>query len=351
VAPSAEQRIPSGQGESLVADGCSPSCGDRFHAGLCGGRHRICSASTVIVSVLLGDTQTFAATVTNASDTGVTWSVNGVPGGISTTGTITAAGVYTAPADLPSPSIVQVTATSSADATRSSGATVTVASDVSVNIAANPGSMELGATQAFRAAIASNGHPDTSVRWSLSGAACAPGCGAIDANGNYTAPQVLPIPATATLIAQSVADPSKQSSAPLTITSNFLLQISAPSSVPVSGTATIAATLTPVPGSKPSTALAWSVSGPGCSGGLTRPSGGTATADICLFSQSGLDASMSYVISGPGELTVIGKQPAGLGIIHLTLQIAATTAPGARTLFVQNTNLDKTAASGALEVQ
>jgi hypothetical protein len=48
---------------------------------------------------------------------------------------------------------------------------------------------------------------------------------------------------------------------------------------------------------------------------------------------------------------VISKQPAGLGIIHLTLQIPATTAPGARTLFIQNTNLDKTAASGALEVE
>jgi len=48
---------------------------------------------------------------------------------------------------------------------------------------------------------------------------------------------------------------------------------------------------------------------------------------------------------------VIAKQPAGLGIIHLTLQIAASATPGARTLFIQNTNLDKTAASGALEVQ
>jgi len=83
---------------------------------------------------------------------------------------------------------------------------------------------------------------------------------------------------------------------------------------------------------------------------LTRPASGTATADICVFSFAGLDSSMTYTVSGPGDVTVISKQPAGLGIIHLTLQIPASAAAGARTLFIQNTNLDKTAASGALEV-
>ncbi len=83
---------------------------------------------------------------------------------------------------------------------------------------------------------------------------------------------------------------------------------------------------------------------------LQRPASGTATADVCVFSQSGFDPSMTYTVSGPGDLAVISKQPAGLGIIHLTLQIPASAAPGARTLCVQNTNLDKTAASGVLEV-
>jgi len=84
---------------------------------------------------------------------------------------------------------------------------------------------------------------------------------------------------------------------------------------------------------------------------LMRPASGTASADICLFSQSGFDTSMTYTVSGSGDVVVIAKQPAGLGIIHLTLQIAATATPGGRTLFIQSTNLDKTAASGALEVQ
>lgn len=100
----------------------------------------------------------------------------------------------------------------------------------------------------------------------------------------------------------------------------------------------------------------FSISNNSCSLGgnpipLVRPSSGANSADICLFSQSGFDTSMSYTVSGPGDVAVIAKQPAGLGIIHLTLQIPATAAPGARTLFIQNANLDKTAASGVLQIQ
>jgi hypothetical protein len=83
---------------------------------------------------------------------------------------------------------------------------------------------------------------------------------------------------------------------------------------------------------------------------LQRPASGTSTGDICIFSQSGFDTSMTYTVSGPGDVAVIAKQPAGLGIIHLTLQIPASAATGARTLFILNTNLDKAAASGVLEV-
>src|SRR5229473_936565 len=68
------------------------------------------------------------------------------------------------------------------------------------------------------------------------------------------------------------------------------------------------------------------------------------------FSRRAFDTSMTYTVSGPGDVAVISKQPAGLGIIHLTLQVPANATPGARTLFIQNTNLDKTAASGVLEV-
>src|SRR5712691_11833624 len=81
-------------------------------------------------SVVLGNTQTFSATVTNATDTSVTWSVNGIAGGSVSAGAIRATGVYTAPADLPPSAVVQITATSVANATKSATATVTINSDV-----------------------------------------------------------------------------------------------------------------------------------------------------------------------------------------------------------------------------
>jgi hypothetical protein len=231
------------------------------------------------------------ATVTNTANTDVTWSVNGVTGGTTSTGTITAGGIYTAPADLPSPAIVQVTATSQADPTKSATAQLTITSDLAITLAPPNANVELGSTQAFHPTITSASHPDTSVRWSLSGATCPAACGSVDLSGNYTAPGVLPAPATATLTAESVADPSKQASALINITSNFTLQVTAPQSVPAGGSASIVATMTPLPGSNPSAVLAWSLSGPGCSstacGTLTvvttQGAGGNVVADTATY--------------------------------------------------------------------
>jgi serine protease len=73
-----------------------------------------------------GGTQAFTATVMNTTNTPVTWTVNGVVGGNATVGTISALGVYTAPAAVPAPATVSLTATSVQDTTRSASAQVTV---------------------------------------------------------------------------------------------------------------------------------------------------------------------------------------------------------------------------------
>lgn len=62
----------------------------------------------------LGSTVQFTAAVTNTSNTAVTWQVNGVAGGSSATGTISATGLYTPPATLPNPNTVTVTAVTQA---------------------------------------------------------------------------------------------------------------------------------------------------------------------------------------------------------------------------------------------
>jgi hypothetical protein len=241
--------------------------------------------------VLLGNQATFSATVTNTTNTSVSWSVNGVAGGNVVVGTISSGGLYTAPADLPSPASVQITATSLADTTKSGAASETVLSDIALALTPSPASVELGATQPFQVAVTSSGHPDATVRWSVSGAACASGCGSVSASGSYVAPQILPSPASVAITAQSVADPSKQVSAAVVITSTSSLQLSAPSGVPAGATATVVATLTPVPGSNPNNVLAWSLSGQGCSGSscgtltviTTQSVGGNAISDSATY--------------------------------------------------------------------
>jgi hypothetical protein len=48
------------------------------------------------------------------------------------------------------------------------------------------------------------------VSWSVAGTGCSgPSCGTIDATGKYTAPATLPQPATVTVTARSVVDPTK----------------------------------------------------------------------------------------------------------------------------------------------
>src|SRR5690242_6323153 len=61
------------------------------------------------------DTQQFTVTVTGTSNTAVLWEVNNQAGGNSTVGTISSSGLYTAPANVPNPSVVTVTAVSQAD--------------------------------------------------------------------------------------------------------------------------------------------------------------------------------------------------------------------------------------------
>jgi len=79
-------------------------------------------------SAVLFPTQTQQFTATESGNTTplVAWSVNGVAGGNATVGTITSAGLYTAPTTVPSPPTVMVTATSTDDATLTASASVAI---------------------------------------------------------------------------------------------------------------------------------------------------------------------------------------------------------------------------------
>ncbi|HWE84990.1 MAG TPA: alpha/beta hydrolase [Terracidiphilus sp.] len=90
------------------------------------------AVACIPTSVDTGQTSQCTPTVTGTGSysSAVTWTVDGVTGGNSTDGTISASGLYTSPAVVPAPNTVTVAATSVADATKSGSTTVTVTGTV-----------------------------------------------------------------------------------------------------------------------------------------------------------------------------------------------------------------------------
>lgn len=157
---------------------------------------------------------TLTAQVFGTTNTGVNWSVSGIPGGNAALGKICVVGSnpcqsvtsanalqvdYVAPGTIPQPNPVGLTATSVADATKSASAQITVINHVLVSV--QPQSVTLAplAVQAFTVqafTVAVLGTSNQTVVWQIQGTACANAgvCGAIDALGNYTAPGSAPAP-------------------------------------------------------------------------------------------------------------------------------------------------------------
>ena len=201
----------------------------------------VTSAPLVAVSVAprtaslsTGGTVTFVATVTGSTNIGATWSVpEGAAGG-----TVTAAGVYTAP---PVAGTYHVVATSNADSTKSDVAVVTVTSAplVAVSVAPRTASLSTGGTVTFVATV--TGSTNIGATWSVQEGAAG---GTVTAAGVYTAP---PVAGTYHVVATSNADSTKSDVAVVTVTSAPLVAVSvAPrtASLSTGGTVTFVATVT-----------------------------------------------------------------------------------------------------------
>jgi len=98
--------------------------------------------------VLAGNTHQFGATESGNPTATMTWSVNGAAGGNATVGTVSPSGLYAAPAAVPSPAVVTVTAADSMAPTLHASAQVLIvgtplgvavaAAGVSVQMTASP---------------------------------------------------------------------------------------------------------------------------------------------------------------------------------------------------------------------
>ena len=192
----------------------------------CGGNS---NSSTTTVSISLtpttatlnvSQTVQLTATVTNATNTGVTWQVAGVEGGSATTGTITTAGLYTAPATVTSTMTETITAIAQADTTVTATATITlnptiVAPTSPLLVSPSQATLPAGAQQTFTASV--NGS-SSNIAWSVScQSQTASDCGTISAAGVYTAPFFPPMGGGAIITATATDNSALPGNAPVSI--------------------------------------------------------------------------------------------------------------------------------------
>jgi hypothetical protein len=333
----------------------------------------------IIVSVLPGSAtmaggsqQRFTATVAGTANQQVTWTIAGAGCGVAgACGSIDSTGLFTAPATVPSPNAIDIVATSADDTTQSATAVVTISGGPSISSLA-PTSAYAGAAGGFTLLVSgSNFSPSTPGPGSAILVAASSRATSCPSSTQCTTSLTAADLQSAANLAVQIQDPDGS----LSNTETFVV------AAPGSGAAVIP--LTPgAPSSAGNDIVVVELGtngGSGASGNVSlniaaigiysvattscaladstvpmvRPASGTGTADLCLFSVSGLDPLFTYTISGPAtpDITITGREPLGLGIVHLSLQVPSTAAPGPRTLFVENPNNDKAAATGGIEVR
>ncbi len=434
------------------------------------------SVTPSVAALSVNHRQTFQAQVLNSSNTGVSWQVNGIPGGNILVGQICVVATspcepitpatsstvdYLAPVAVPSIDPVTLVAVSLADSTKTGSGIVTILPHVVVSVSPPSVTLAPGEIQAFTASVA--GTSNQQVTWNVLGNSCAGAgapCGTVDATGRYSAPAIAPSPNTLSVSATSSEDVSRSATASVTITTGPVVLSLLPSSATAgaagftlsiaganfmatnsgSGSTILIAgktrstlcqsaadcftTLSPSdltgatnlnivvqnPNGATSNAVSFVVAPPPsaadnialtpsaptatgkdivvtdlsmdgssapqdsnlsvgaigiyqpatgtCSlnGGpieILRPASGIFTANICVFSIAGLDPFYVFTLTGPSpnDVLIISTNSLGFGIVQLTLTVPSTALAGARTLFIQNPNLDVASASGVIDIE
>jgi hypothetical protein len=263
------------------------------------------------VSMAVGTTKQFTATVQNTTNTAVTWSVDSTAGGNPSVGTISASGLYTSPSQ---PGTHTVTATSVADTTKDANATVNVSS-----ISVSPASaiVSPGATQQFSASI--QGSSNISVTWSVDQVMGGnSSVGTINLTGLYTAPSQT---GTHTITAASAADSTLTASASISVATISL----SPAAVTVTSSASQQFTAT-VQGAS-NAAITWSVDN--IAGGNAAVGAISATGIYTAPSQLG-----SHTVTAACTANTSISASAGLTVFLFTLSYPSLViAPSAQETF------------------
>ena len=343
---------------------------------------------SVPASLTVGQTFQFTARVLNTTNTATTWSVGGVRGGDSTVGTISSTGLYTAPASVPSPASVTITATSNADVSNSASVRVTILGEtsepgvvVSLTSPSSPASVMVGQTLSLMASV--TGTSNTALTWTVAGALA----GAVT-NGNstlgtipgtspiaiYTAPSALPTGNNpVTITATSQADPTQSASVTVTINPSATnpnainvpgnntdvagVNLDISTSNPTLGLAdigTCTGTLTPtvnlpncsagvasVTISKGSTAIVWLLGQ-----GLTNGSGTALASGLAVSVSQGSTSDVAVSLVSPLSIA-----SSGLTNIVFQVHVSASATTGPRNIVVTNGAGELQAFIGAMQIQ
>lgn len=279
------------------------------------------SASAVSVTITpttaqvsTGGQQQFSATVSGSTNKAVTWKISGAGCSGAACGTISTAGLYTAPASVPSPAAVTVTAASVADPGESAAAKVSLVTASVLTISpASPQVKTQGQVQ-----FSASGPQSGVVLWSISGVGCSGiTCGSISSTGLYTAPATAPSPNTVTVKATSLTNGAISGSTTATIAAPSQIGVTVSPSDPSVDAGAQQQFKATVTGSS-NTSVTWGLSGTGCAASLcgtitstglyTAPSAPPVPPFVTVTATSSADSSKS------GSTTVTVMEHVGISI-------------------------------------
>ncbi|MBN8730169.1 MAG: hypothetical protein J0L64_06470 [Acidobacteria bacterium] len=261
------------------------------------------TVNPVSASLNQGQTRQFTAAVSGSANTAVTWKLG------SAVGTITSTGLYIAPSTISAAQAVTVTATSAADPSKSASAVITLNPPaVPLSVSVQPTSVSLSPGQTFKFTAQVSGAANTAVTWKLSAA-----IGSVSSTGLYTATASTAVRQVVSVIATSVADPTKSALATVTINPPVVaVSISVSPSVGTVEAAKTLQFLAQVNGAS-DTGVTWKLSAAvgaiSATGLYTAPSTVSARQSVTVTATSKADATKS----ASATLTVNPSASTGLG--------------------------------------
>ncbi len=286
-------------------------------------------------SVPVNGSQLFTVTISGApggASLALAWSVNGIPSGNNTLGSISSnsatTAVYVAPLVIPKQNPITITVESVSNILISAKATVTITCGAANSITPSSASVILGGTQSFSASLCFA--QGDSLTWDvngISGGNSTVGAIAVTSSSGgsstatYTAPTALPSPSTVTIHASTG---SGSAAASVTLANNVSISL-APATATVAPLGSV--TLTPTVTGSTNANVTWTVNGI-ANGNSTVGQICEAGSSPCTTPAGGFAGSVAYV----APASVPSQNPVSV----VATSVAAPTQTAASTITVSS---------------